>query len=52
MEIIKTGKKGKHINTPEKYHIYRISKDNLHMNDTYVDVHNPIFETLHELNTR
>jgi hypothetical protein len=35
MEIIKTGKKGRHLNTLEKYHVYRISKDNLHMNDTY-----------------
>jgi hypothetical protein len=34
MDIIKTGKKGKHLNTVEKYHIYNISKDNLHMNDT------------------
>jgi hypothetical protein len=39
MDIVNTGKKGKHINTLEKYHIYRISKDNLHTNDT--DVYNP-----------
>jgi hypothetical protein len=52
MEIVKTGKKGRHLNTLEKYHIYRISEDNLHMNDTYIDIHNPIFETLSELNTR
>jgi hypothetical protein len=48
VDIIKTGKKGKHLNTLEKYHIYRISKDNLHMNDTY----NPIFETLYEVYAR
>jgi hypothetical protein len=29
-----------------------MSKNRLHMNDTYIDVHNPIFEVLHELNTR
>jgi hypothetical protein len=52
MEIVKTVKKGRHLNTLEKYHVYRISKDNLHMNDTYIDIHNPIFETLSELNTR
>jgi hypothetical protein len=40
MGIIKTGRKGKHLNTLEKYYIYRISKDNLHMNDTHT------FETL------
>jgi hypothetical protein len=48
MDIIKTGRKGKHLNTLEKYHICRISKDNLHMNDTYIDT----YETLHELYTR
>jgi phosphoribosylaminoimidazole carboxylase (NCAIR synthetase) len=35
----------------ERYHIYRITKDNLHMNDTYNETHNPIFETLHECYT-
>jgi hypothetical protein len=36
MVIIKTGKKGKHFNNLEKY-IYKISKDNQYMNDTYTD---------------
>jgi hypothetical protein len=52
MDIIKTGKKGKHLNTLKKYHIYRISKDNLLMNDTYNDRFKPIFKTLRELYTR
>jgi hypothetical protein len=47
MEII-TGRKGKYLNTLEKYHIYKISRDNLHMNDTHTDTHNPIFEAVHE----
>jgi hypothetical protein len=47
-DIIKTGKKGTYLDTLEKYHIYRISKDNLQMNDTY----NPIFRTLCELYAR
>jgi hypothetical protein len=37
------------LNTLEIYNIYRISKDNLHMNDTYMDTYNPIFEILHKL---
>jgi hypothetical protein len=45
MDIIR---KGKHLNTLEKYYIHKISKSNLHMDDTY----NPIFETLHDLYTR
>jgi hypothetical protein len=52
MDVITTGWKGKHLNTLEMNHIYRISKDNLHMNDTYINTHNPIFEALHELYTR
>jgi hypothetical protein len=37
MEIITMGRKGKHLNTLEKYHIYKVSKNNLHMNDTNID---------------
>jgi hypothetical protein len=44
--------KGKHLNTLEKYHIYKISKDRLHMYDTYIDKNKPIFETLQELDSR
>jgi hypothetical protein len=42
----------KHLNTSGKYHIYKMSKDELHMNDVFIDVYNPIFEALQELNTR
>jgi hypothetical protein len=43
MDVITAGKKGKYLNTLERYYIYKISKDNLHINDTYIDIHNPIF---------
>jgi hypothetical protein len=52
MDVIRTGRKGRHLNTLEKYHIYKISRDNLHMNDIYIDTYNPIFQTLHELCNR
>jgi hypothetical protein len=52
MEIITTGRKGRYLNTLEKYHIYEICKDNLHMNDTNIDIHNPTFEALHKICTR
>jgi hypothetical protein len=51
MDIIRTQKKGKHLNTLEKYHIYKTSKNNLHMNDTNIDTHNTVFRTLQEMNT-
>jgi hypothetical protein len=51
MDVIRTEKKGKHLNTLERYHIYLTKKGNLrvHMNETCIDTFNPIFETLHEL---
>jgi hypothetical protein len=52
MDIIKTGSKSKDLNILEKYDGCKISKDKLHMNDTYIDTSNPIFDTLHELYTR
>jgi hypothetical protein len=28
---------GRYLNTSEKYHIYKISRNNLHMNDKHID---------------
>jgi hypothetical protein len=39
MDVIRTGRKGRHSNTLEKYHIYKISTDNLHMNHIYIDTY-------------
>jgi hypothetical protein len=52
MDIIRAHGKGKHLNTLENYHIYKLSKDNIQMNDTNTDTHNPIFKALQETNTR
>jgi hypothetical protein len=49
MEIINTERKGRYINTLEIYFIYEISKDNLRLNDTNIDIHNPIFKELHKI---
>jgi hypothetical protein len=51
MEII-TGRKGRYLNTLERYYIYEIYKNNFHMNDTNIDVHNPIFKALHKIHTK
>jgi hypothetical protein len=47
MEVMKTEWKGRYLKTLERYYIYEISKDNLHMNDTNVATHNLIFKALH-----
>jgi hypothetical protein len=51
MDIKRTHKKGKYLNILETCHIYRISKYNLHMNDTVINTHNPILKILQEMNT-
>jgi hypothetical protein len=51
MEIKKNRRKGRYLNTLEKY-IYEIGKNNLHMNDTDIDIYNPTFKTLHRIYTK
>lgn len=51
-KVIRINKMGKHLNTLEKYHIHKTSKNGLHMNDANTDAYNRIFETLQEINTR
>jgi hypothetical protein len=52
MEITKTGRKERYLNTLEKYNIYEIGKDNFHVDDTNIDIHNPIFKALHKIYTK
>jgi hypothetical protein len=52
MDVIRTGRKSRHLNNVEKYHIYNISRTNIHMNNMHIDTHNPIFRTVHELYDR
>jgi hypothetical protein len=40
------------MNTLEKYHTHKMRKKRLHMNDAYIDVHNPILEALQKVNIR
>jgi hypothetical protein len=37
MDVIKTERKGKNMNTLERYHTHKISKNKLHMNYSYID---------------
>jgi hypothetical protein len=52
MQIMKIERKGRHLNTLEKYHIYRISKEEIHMNDIHDETHNPIFEVINNIDIR
>jgi hypothetical protein len=52
MEIMKIERKGKHLNTWEKYHIYKIIKEGIHMNDIHDEIYNPIFEVINSIDIR
>jgi hypothetical protein len=44
MKILHLNQKGREMNTWERYHIYTLSRDELQLNDTHTDTHNPIFK--------
>jgi hypothetical protein len=46
VKILHKIEKGTHMNTPEKFHIYEISKQRIQINDTCTDIINPIFQIL------
>jgi hypothetical protein len=46
MMILHNIGKGAHMNTLEKFHIYEITKQGMHLSDTFTDMTNPIFNTL------
>jgi hypothetical protein len=35
------------LNTLQEFHIYRLSKQGLHMNETYTDTRNQIYDTIY-----
>jgi hypothetical protein len=52
MKALKTQRKGKHLNTLERYYIYKMRKNGTKMNDACIDTQNPIFEIIQEENNR
>jgi arginyl-tRNA--protein-N-Asp/Glu arginylyltransferase len=50
MDIIKIERKGKHLDTLEKFHIFCSYKLNKHLNDNNTDTQNPIFNTIYKQN--
>jgi hypothetical protein len=52
MDVIRNGKKGMHLNTLKKYNIYKISKTNTQLNDTYNEQQNSIFQDIYEMYDR
>jgi hypothetical protein len=52
IDFMRTERKGRHLKTLEKYHIYKIIRNSLHMNDTNIEAQNRIFQRVHELYDR
>jgi hypothetical protein len=46
MEIIHIEKKGKLLNTLERFHTHNLSKEKVQMNDTYTDTYNHLFDLI------
>jgi hypothetical protein len=46
MKILHIEKKGQTLDTYERFHIYKISKENLQLNDNYTEICNPIYNTI------
>jgi hypothetical protein len=46
MEILHIGKKGRALDTYERFHIYEISKQNMQLNDNFMETFNPIYDTI------
>jgi hypothetical protein len=49
MDIIRIVRKSRHLNKVERYHIYKVYKNNLHMNDVHIEAHNQMFQIVYEL---
>jgi hypothetical protein len=46
MEILYIGKKGRVLDTQERFHIYEMSKQNIQLNDNFTETFNPIYDTI------
>ena len=46
LEVLYIGKKGRTLDTYERFHIYEISKQNLQLNDNFTEMFNPIYDVI------
>jgi hypothetical protein len=46
MEVLQIKNKAQFPNTLKRFHIYDLSRQKLQMNDTFTDIHNPIFDLI------
>jgi hypothetical protein len=46
MEILHISKKGRAVDTYERFHIYEISKQNMQLNNNLTEACNPIYDVI------
>jgi hypothetical protein len=46
LDILHFEKKGSLMNTLEQFHIYKLSREGIHLKYTYTDTYNPIFNLI------
>jgi hypothetical protein len=49
MEIVKIKQKGLHLNTLEKFYIYKLFQQGIQLNNNCPNLHNPIFKQIQNL---
>jgi hypothetical protein len=49
MDIMKIQEKGKHLNTLEKYHMYKLCKQGIQLSNNCAESHNPIFKEIYDI---
>lgn len=52
MDVIRIERKNRYLNVLEKYYLYKIYRNNLHMKDVPMETHYLVFQTVHELSDR
>jgi transcriptional regulator of NAD metabolism len=48
LTILRKARKIKFLNSLEKYHIFLVSKQDIHMNEFGIEQNNPIYETIYQ----
>jgi hypothetical protein len=51
MKVLPIERKGPELHTLERYYIYDITKKGLQMNDTFTNMHNPVFDIIVKTHT-
>jgi hypothetical protein len=47
MDIVKVQEKGKHLNTSEKYHLYKLCKQGIQLSNNCPESQNPVFQEIY-----